>query len=163
MKRYKVKVDTQEKVDFWMFSPSNRCSGSIRTHLPTGDYTLEGYEKKFVIERKANTGEFATNINEKRFKKELERLQKFDYPHIICEFTWDDVYSFPKNSGIPQYLWKDGEIVRNLWNNLKVTSHYIAKAIAQIQLKYGVHVHLCGDHGKMLASNLFKRVMELNI
>jgi hypothetical protein len=63
-----------------------------RRNLYTGDYSLEGYydNKLFVIERKGSVAELVGNITQKEkwddFKQELERLEEFRHPFVVCEF-----------------------------------------------------------------------------
>ena len=44
--------------------------------LNTGDYSIEGMESIFTIERKMSVSEIANNITENRFKDVLDRLDK---------------------------------------------------------------------------------------
>ncbi len=151
--KYTVIRDTREKKrKGWMFSAGGIIAGTVTDILKTGDYTLEGLEKKIVIERKASTSEFATNINEERFDDELERMSSFEHPFLVLEFSMDDIINFPVGSGIPAYLWP----------KLKVTSHYMLKRLLEYQLKYKPQIILAGrDNGKEVAMSLFKRIAEL--
>ena len=151
MNKYTVLRDQQEKANVWSFSPTELCRGTEETHLKTGDYTLAGYEDIFTIERKASTGEFATNINEARFSRELVRLDGLKHSFLIFEFTLDDVYSFPFNSGIPA----------KIWPKLRVTSNYMLKRIIEIETNHNVKVIFAGDRGPEIALVIFKRMVEL--
>lgn len=146
---YVVISDTREQHP-WEFSYSQYCKGTIYTKLPTGDYTLEGFEDILCIERKASTNEFSQNICQDRFKKELDRMQSFRYAFIICEFTMDDILSFPKNSGIPHQLWP----------KVKIKPYFILKSYIEIEVLHNVKIILAGTHGKDIASSIFKRVVE---
>ncbi len=145
--KFKILKDNKEKPG-WDFSDSKYCESTDLVHLDTGDYTLQGFEKSFIIERKASTKEIAININESRFEKELIRLEEFSHPFMICEFTWDDVYKFPLNSGIPQDRWKA----------LKVTPGLILSKLLDYELKYKTKIILAGDNAKDLASFIFYKV-----
>ena len=147
---FKVIKDTREQQG-WEFPRGSTCLGTTVKKLLTGDYTIEEHEKEFVIERKATTGEFAKNITETRFKRELERLETFTHPFIICEFSMEDILMFPKNSGIP--------ISR--WPLLRVTSDYILKEMLRMQVEYKVKFILAGKaSGYKVAWSLFKRFAE---
>src|SRR3990167_6244714 len=98
----KILQDTKEKMP-WDLS----FFGIEQTlvHVETGDYVIPGF---LVIERKRSTGELSLNLGQKSrcFRAELERMVTFKYRCIICEFSIDDLYSFPINSGIPKRYWK---------------------------------------------------------
>lgn len=143
-KKFKVLKDNQEKPG-WDFSDQEYCESVEILHLPTGDYTIEGHEKSFIIERKKTTGEVAININQPRFERELQRLEEFRHPFIVCEFTWDDLYNFPLNSTIP----------KEKWPKLRVTSGYIISKFLDYQMKYKTKIILAGDNAKDLSSFLF--------
>jgi ERCC4-type nuclease len=144
--------DTQEKVDFWEFPAAGPCLGTIDKRLPTGDYTLAGYEKTLCIERKRNMGELAGNLTEERFHRELERLEAFPLPLLVCEFPFADVLSFPLNSGIPE----------ERWPKLRVTANYLLNCLNQILVKHRTRIIYAGSHemAKRQATSLFKRVVE---
>jgi len=127
---HKIIVDTREKTP-WEFE------NSVSRKLDVGDYSIEGYESILAVERKATTSEFARNINESRFLDVLDRLDSIRYGFIICEFTMDDVLSFPRNSGIPQ----------KLWNTVRVHPNYILKCILEYQMRYNVNILMCGSQG----------------
>jgi ERCC4-type nuclease len=146
---YTVIKDTREQQG-WDFCSSTSCDGMIVTALHTGDYSLRGYENKFTIERKGLLAEFAKNINQGRFEKELERLEKFEHPFIILEFTMDDLLNFPQGTGIP----------KKYWPQLRVTKWVILKKFLELQMKYKTKIIFAGKQGKEVASSLFKRVVE---
>jgi len=141
---HKIIVDTREKTP-WEFE------NSVSRKLDVGDYSIEGYESILAVERKATTSEFARNINESRFLDVLDRLDSIRYGFIICEFTMDDVLSFPRNSGIPQ----------KLWNTVRVHPNYILKCILEYQMRYNVNILMCGSQGREVAKSIFKRVLIL--
>ena len=151
-RKYKVLRDTREqkKGDGWWWDESELCSGTEVRTFKTGDYSLEGFEESFVIERKADTGEIAQNINEGRFERELERMEAFEHPFLIASCDWDDVYAFPERSGIP----------RAIWPQLRVTAQYMAKRLCEFELRYKTRIILAGPHAKRVASSLFKRLIE---
>lgn len=152
-KKYKVIRDVQEKKGYWEFQKSKYCDGVIDQHLLTGDYTLEGFEDIFALERKASTGELAGNVCTKQFVNELKRADR-DLKHffVICEFSLDDVMRFPYGSGIP----------KGVWNRLKITSHLLLKRIVEFELEHNVTFVFCGnaDNAKEFASSVFKRMIE---
>jgi len=148
--KYTVIKDTREKEGSWDFSPSERCEGMIIDTLHTGDYTLRGYEKDFIIERKGKISEWATNINQPRFADELERLQEFRWAYIILEFNSNDIMLWPENSGVPK---KDR-------HKIKTTKYFILQKINEYLIKYKTRIILAGSCGRDWASSLFKRMVE---
>ena len=72
--KYTVIKDTREQ-EGWFFTQTTACDGMVREKLDTGDYSLRGYEELLAIERKGKISEFARNIVENRFERELERLE----------------------------------------------------------------------------------------
>lgn len=147
---YTVLRDTREQRG-WIFPQSGRCQGTEVVTLRTGDYGLKGYEDLFVIERKGGTAEFATNIFEKRFTRELDRLDEFKHAYLFLEFEFDDICIFPVNSGIPTAR----------WNKLKVTPQLFMAKLHEIQIAHpSLRVCLVGRRGREVASSLFKRIVE---
>jgi hypothetical protein len=140
----------QENGDGWWFPEGEQCAGTLVKGLKTGDYTLEGFEEDFVIERKSGTAEIAANITQARFERELERMEQFKYPFLIAECTWDDIYAFPKGSGIPLDKQK----------YLKVTNYFMVRRLCEFQMKYKTKIILAGTWAKRIASSLFKRLIE---
>lgn len=128
----KILIDNQEKRG-WNFSDYN-CETKI-VNLPTGDYTVEGFEENLCIERKASTGELAVNLgrNSKTFEKEFIRMQTFKHKYVICEFPITNFYCFPEKSTIP----------RSTWPKVRMNGKYIHKAICELCDKYGVTLIFC--------------------
>jgi hypothetical protein len=148
--RYTVVVDTREQQPL-TFNATDRCAGTVVRTLKTGDYTLEGYEDLLCIERKGCTAEFAANILEDRFERELERMEAYRFPILLCQFTADDVLRFPYGSGVP----------RQRWGSLRVKAPFLLKRLTEIGLRYRTKVFLAGARARDLASSIFKRVVEL--
>lgn len=148
-KKYKVIKDTREQLG-WEFNPGPSCDGMTIATLKTGDYSLEGFENKFVIERKGDLSEFSNNITQQRFHDELLRLEEFELPFIVLEFTMEDIYKFPQSTQIPPSKYK----------YIKITPQFIVKALLDIEVKHKTKIILAGKYGKEVASSLFKRVCE---
>lgn len=141
----------QKRGNGWTFPASDRCDGTIIGTMKTGDYTLVGYEHLFTIERKACTSEFATNIFEKRFHRELDRMDSFEHPYLFLEFTAEDIVRFPEGSGIP----------RTKWPELRVTPQLMMAKLHEIQIAHPtISILLVGKRGREVASSLFKRIVE---
>lgn len=150
-KPYTVIRDKKEKSDYWDFPETSFCKGTVWQSMKTGDYTLDGIENIFTIERKGNTGEFAQNITEPRFSRELIRMDQIPQAYLILEFTWDDIETFPHNSGIPS----------KFWPKLRVGSKFIRKRLIEIMSDYNVQVILAGSRGPEIAQEIFRRMSEV--
>ena len=61
-------------------------------HLKTGDYTVEGFEDQFAVERKS-VNDLATSVGSERerFEAEIRRAQEMDYFVVIIEGSKKDV------------------------------------------------------------------------
>lgn len=149
---YHVIRDTREQKEGagWIFTKTANCTGMTEKKLDTGDYTIVGYEKTFVIERKGALTEWAHNVNEARFTKELERLEKFDQAFIILEFTLEDLMRWPHGCNIPKERLKD----------IRMNNYFLLKKTCEIMTQYKTKIIFAGRHGKEIAASLFKRVME---
>lgn len=150
--KYLVLRDSREQQG-WDFRPSSRCLGTTIQGLKTGDYSIQGWESVFVVERKASTGEWVQNINQARFTRELERLTAFPHAYIVLEFSLDDIASFPVNSGIPE----------RIWPKLKIRPDFILKRTLEMMLAYpSIHFIFAGssERAKEFVSCLFKRIVE---
>lgn len=145
--------DTAEKEGHgWWFEEDDDCKGTKKFNLFTGDYTIEGLEKKVIIERKGSTAEFSQNILEKRFKDELERMEEFEFPFLILEFTLEDLMQFPIGSGIPRYL----------WGKLKIRSKFLLSSLTYYHLHFKTKIILAGNYGKDIAKTIFKQTFTRN-
>lgn len=151
-KQFQVLKDSREQCG-WDFPAAGDCLGTVVEALPTGDYTLRGYETIFVIERKRSMGELAANLTDKRFHRELERLDSFPLPFLVCEFDFSDILRFPEGSGIP----------KSKWGRLRVTPRFLLSCVNQIMVKHKTKIIFAGAHGQEEASSLFKRVVENNV
>jgi hypothetical protein len=144
---FTIIIDTREQTpwDFENYVTANR-------KLDTGDYSIDGLENIFTIERKRSVSEIANNISEKRFDDVLNRLQVYQHKFILLEFTLNNVLDYPVGSTVP----------KKLWHNLKITGKYILKYLTEINIKYGIHTIYCGnrDNAEEVALCIMKRMAE---
>lgn len=150
--KYMVLRDTREKKKKgWLWQVSKSCAGTTEETLKTGDYTIRGLENVLVIERKGSVSEWAKNICEARFEREMERLVLFKYPFILLEFNMGDMLNYPVGSGIPKWRWP----------SLAFTGSFVLKKTIGLQINYPtVPIILTGGRGQEVASSIFKRVIE---
>jgi hypothetical protein len=145
---YTILRDTQEKKG-WIFSKYKSCLGTVDQKLPTGDYTIDGLEHLLCIERKGTVSELAMNVHEERFDRELVRMEEFEYPFIILEFSMEDLIKFP------------AQLPKNVRAKIKYTGYYLLRKVINYQLIHPkIHILFCGRKGKDVASSIFKRVLE---
>ena len=82
----RIVIDTREQKPLWQ-------SNTISHKLDAGDYSIEGHEDKFAIERKSAMDLYGTLGNgNKRFKLELERAQKLKYFAIVIEAPYYKIF-----------------------------------------------------------------------
>ena len=147
IKDFTIIVDTREQKP-WLFEDHIVANKK----LDTGDYSLEGFEHLFTIERKRSVSEIAGNISERRFDNELDRMRDFKHKFILLEFNLSDVLSYPVGSTVP----------KKLWDNLKITGKYILKYLTDISMKYDIHIIYCGStsNAEEMALSIMKRIVE---
>lgn len=145
---FNIIVDTREQLpwDFEGHSTSSR-------KLDTGDYSIEGLEEVFCIERKRSVAEIANNISEKRFVDVLDRMSKFQHKFMLLEFTLNNVLDYPVGSSVP----------KKIWGSLKINSKYILKYLTNISIKYNIHTIYCGnkENAETMALSIMKRIYEI--
>lgn len=142
----KIIQDSREQIP-WEFSFADVFVDTLKT----GDYTLEGFENKIIIERKKSPSEIAQNLGSDfvRFRKELERMKSFSFAYIICEFSLEELLTFPKN--IP------------FKNDIKINGKYLVKTLSTFKDLYGIEVIYAGSREKAIekAEELFEIILEL--
>lgn len=144
---FTIIVDTREQMP-WEFGFHN----TAKRKLDTGDYSIEGFESLFTIERKKSVSEIANNITESRFKDVLERLGSIPHSFMIMEFSLDEIYQFPVGSDVP----------KKMWDKLRISGNYIIKYLIEAQLNYNIHILFCDDaeNAERVAVSIMKRIYE---
>ena len=145
-----VIIDTREQRP-WSFAGSGFTM--VRRKLETADYSVEGYEGHFAIERKGGVAEVAGNLVDKdgRFRRELERLQSYPHAHVIFEFALEDLYAYPHGAGIP----------RSRMSQIRARGPYLGKLLVDLMFLYpSIHWHFAGPRGEKLAVALIKRFLQ---
>lgn len=94
-----ILVDNREQIP-WEFDPEQ--FDVKKTHLPTGDYMIEGLEDRIVLEKKS-LGDFVNTVIHDwiRFRKELYRLASYDVSAIIVEADISDIFEHRYESEVP--------------------------------------------------------------
>lgn len=84
--------------------------------LPTGDYSIKGFEDSIVIERKSLGDAFGTFTHDRpRWEREMDRMRKIPCCHVVIEGSLEDLRKGPK----PRANYKDVE-----WEPLDGSSDY---------------------------------------
>jgi len=145
---FTIIIDTREQQP-WVFEQYVVANKK----LDTGDYSIEGYENIFAIERKKSINEIANNIIEPRFKDVLTRLAQLKYSFLLLEFSMTDVLYYPIGSNLP----------KKLWSKIKITPAFIIKNILDWQLKYNIKVMFCNNasNAEKLAEYILKKIYVL--
>lgn len=152
--KFIVLRDTREKQGKgWRFIASKYCAGMKVGKLQTGDYSLLGYERIITIERKGSVSEFANNLIQARFYRELDRLEEIKYPYIILEFSLRDLIDYPYSDAVPP----------SVRNKICIKGKFLLKKLCEIELKYRTRIIFAGNSSsaKEMAFSLFKRVVEV--
>lgn len=140
-----IKIDTREKLA-WDFSSFEDCEGQINEKLPTGDYTIIGYEDIIIIDRKKSVSELYSNLrgDYKRFKKELSRMTSFKMAYFLLEFSLEDIFNY------------------KFFN--KCSSKSILEQIDTIEKKYNVKFIFSSgrDEAQEIAMELFRKCLSIN-
>lgn len=73
-------VDTREQRPYTFPTPS------VRGTLPSGDYSIRGFETRIAVERKRPTELFhCFGADRDRFRREYQRLAGYDYAAVVIE------------------------------------------------------------------------------
>jgi len=125
-KTFTIIQDTREKKP-WTF----KATGSIRDvkviKLDTGDYSIEGLEEIFMVERKASVDELfqSLGVQWERFEREMERAKPYKYKYLVIEANMRDIYRGSRYS--------------------KMSGKFIMSRLVYLQLKYKVQVIFAGS------------------
>ena len=128
-----VAIDTREQKPY-------RFPRSEPRALPSGDYSIVGFEDRIAIERKTKKDAYASlGRGRARFERELERLAKLDYAAVVVEASLPDFLEVPAFSRM---------------NPKAAVRSMIAWAV-----KYRVGVFFAGDrrHGKAVTLALLEK------
>jgi len=145
----KIIIDTREKIP-WKFESTSASTEVCK--LDTGDYSLEGFEKQFIIERKKSVSELAGNITQKRFVRELQRMSEYECPFMILEFDFRHIDDFPNELPYP---------VRK---KIKISGNFIISKLSEYMVKYNVKILPCSCtvYAEHVAYSIMKKFYEKN-
>ncbi|MCI0560825.1 MAG: ERCC4 domain-containing protein [Nitrososphaera sp.] len=111
--------DSREKKP-WCFSATGSIDNVEVAKLDTGDYSIKGFEKSFMIERKASVDELFVNLGVQwaRFEREMERAKPYKYKYLVIEASLSQIYQGSNYS--------------------KMSGRFIMARLLYIMFKYGV-------------------------
>ncbi len=82
-----IVIDSNEQVP-WLFKPHERY------RILHGDYSIQGFEDVFTIERKANDIFAYIGKDRKKTNRKLQAMSEYEVALLIIEgFSWDDIVS----------------------------------------------------------------------
>ena len=146
--------DTREQQP-WKFISDNRCIAQLVSCLSEGDYTLADYPNLICIERKKSPSEIANNLgtNYTRFRNELERLRKYRFRYVVCEFTEEQLLIYPKGSKLPKWVIK----------RIKMSGKFLHHRIQELIDEYQIEFIFCEDkiEAKHAAIEFFLRAKNI--
>lgn len=145
-----ILIDTREQQP-WEFTRRSWASGSVVQGLKTGDYTLLGLEDVFTIDRKGKVTELAGNLTQARFERELERMEGFKHPFIVCDFPIEDLLDYPRVAAVPPFLRK----------KIRVSGAFLMSVLERYWLTYKTKWVFSAGRGREVALGMFKRVAAL--
>jgi DNA excision repair protein ERCC-4 len=76
----------------------------IKKALNVGDYTLQGFEDRFAVERKT-LNDLATSMgsDRERFEREMVRAQDLDHFAVVIEAEQEEVADYAGTKACPNY------------------------------------------------------------
>lgn len=112
-------VDTREQKPWFA---STKEHSVIKKKLDCGDYSIEGYESKFGVERKSLTDAYGTlGAGRARFIRMLEKTKSYDFFAVIIESSLLDFIEHPPF-------------------HTKMNPTAAAQSLIAFSIKYNVHV-----------------------
>lgn len=97
---FTVVVDNREQSPFAFQNLPARTDARgralvVRTvvkYLPTGDYSIDGWESRVAVERKSLADLYGTlGQNLDRFRNEMDRLSAMEFAAVVIEATWAEI------------------------------------------------------------------------
>lgn len=92
MDEFIIAIDTREQQAY-------AFPGAVTKTLSTGDYSIVGLEDRVTIERKSKTDAYGSlGHGRARFRREFERLARYDYAVVVIEDTVQGFLQRPAHS-----------------------------------------------------------------
>lgn len=92
MDDFTIAIDTREQQPYVF-------AGAVTKTLPTGDYSIVGLEDRVTVERKSKADAYGSvGGGRARFRREFERLARYDYAVVVIEDTVQGFLQRPAHS-----------------------------------------------------------------
>ena len=142
-------IDTREKQPL-QITCGKIYDNIIREKLDTGDYSIVGLEDVLCIERKGSVSEFAQNVIQDRFVRELDRMTH-KYSFVLFEFTLEEMLKYPRDCGIP---------IRTI-KKIRYNGKFVLSKLIGFQLTYPhIHFVFAGEDSVDFVNRICKQVVE---
>jgi ERCC4-type nuclease len=130
--RFDIVVDTREQRPY-------KFKDAVTKTLKTGDYSILGMENKIAVERKSKQDIYGSMGKARvRFKREIERLSKYDYSAIVIESDLKHLLIAPAFS--------------------HMNPRSVVNSLISWSIKYGIFVYFASD--RKHARGLTYRILE---
>lgn len=134
MSGFIIVVDDREKKPYEFPSPY------VYGRLPSGDYSIKGYETRIAVERKRPCELFANfTTHRDRFRREWERLSTYEEAHLVIE---GDIYACAT-----QYD-----------RHSSVSPHVVISSLMKWSRRYRVEYHFLSD--RLMAQTWTYRTLQ---
>jgi DNA excision repair protein ERCC-4 len=134
-----IVVDSREQRPLWTKDIEIKA-------LNVGDYSLKGHEDKIAVERKSLQDLFGTlGSGHKRFKKELERAEGYDYFAIVVDGSYSDC--------------KKKNFAGSFYSKMK--GYVIIKILFTLHVKYKINIFF--TNGRVESKQVIKSIFEAYI
>lgn len=135
MPGFVIVVDTREQTPYLDWP-----TPWVRATLPSGDYSVRGFETRIAIERKRPTELFSCfGAQRDRFRREYERLSSYEYAAVVIEGTLEDCATRPDPHS-------------------QVNPHVIINSLISWEQDYKVRFHFAGN--RLHAQTLTYRILQ---
>lgn len=136
--KYTLIVDDREKLPYSYFGNNVTIKTQV---LKTGDYTIEGHENYFSLERKS-LDDYTESLLKDRFYAELKRLESFKFKAIIVEGSLEEIRN------------------KEYCSNIHPSS--VFEKTSEILINYKIPVIFCGDrqHSLMIVTYLAETYLK---
>ena len=147
--KFTISRDTREHPGHgFHFRASKACSGMTVATLRTGDYSIRGLEEVVCIERKESISEFASNLTQPRFDRELNRMDDYKVAVVLLEFGVEDLLDWPRSSDLPPSKRKQ----------VRAKGPFLLKRLAELMAKHpNVQFLFVGNRGQEVALAILKQ------
>jgi len=131
-----ILIDTREGKPY-------KFANSRKVALKTGDYSLEGFEQRVVIERKTKADIYGSvSQHRARFEREFKRMAKYDYAAVVIEASLHDLLIRPRFS--------------------KMNPKSVINTLISWSVKYKVHIFLAQNrrYGRTITYRILEKFYQ---